>query len=149
MMMLVTGKTKGLTFIEILFVIIIIGILMGISLPRFRNTFNSLQLVSFSGELQTFMNYLQQRAVIESRVIYLDIDNGNRQYRACSGEKEKNILKAYQLPDEIKIETDKEKINFYPDGSIDKVTLKIINRDSQYVELTTRGVFGGVKVQSQ
>ena len=149
-MILATGKIKGLTFIEILFVIIIIGILTGISLPQFRKTFNTLQLNSFSREFQAFMNYLCQRSIVEGKIIYLniDIDNGKREYWA-QVKGEINRLKTYKVPDQMKIETQQKQIMFYPDGSIDKTTIKLINPDNRYVNLTTKGVFGGVKLQSQ
>jgi len=136
----------AVTFIELLFVIIIIGILAGLSIPKFRSTFNTLQLNNFSRELQTFMNYLQQRAIVEGKTVYLNIDNDNNEYWAQIKDGE-NRLKTYQVPGEIEIEIEQKQIAFYPDGSIDKTTIELINPDNQYINLTTKGVFGGVKLQ--
>ncbi|MBM3253641.1 MAG: hypothetical protein FJZ16_05275 [Candidatus Omnitrophica bacterium] len=147
-MTLVTGKIKGLTFIEVLFVVIIIGILTIVSLPNFRKTFNNLQLKSFAQELQASMNYLHQRSVIEGKIIYLNIDDEKKEYFAkIKGNSER--LRTYRIPNDIKIETEQKEILFYPDGSIDKVIIKLINLDNQNITLTTKGVFGGVKIQSQ
>lgn len=142
------SRAKSFTFIEILFVIIIAGILLGVSLPAFRKTFNNLQLNSFSRELQSFMNYLSERSVVEEKVIYLNIDNGQRECWA-QVKNETNRLKTYRIPPDIEIEATQEQIAFYPDGSIDKINIKIINRDSQYFNLTTEGVFSGVKLQTE
>jgi prepilin-type N-terminal cleavage/methylation domain-containing protein len=143
----VTGK-RAVTFIELLFVIVIIGILVGISLPNFKKTFNSLELNTFARELQTFMNYLNQRAIVERKIIYLNIDGEKKEYWAQFKDAQER-LKSYPIPEELKIEAAQMQIIFYPDGTIDQVNLKIINRDSQCVNLTTRGLYGGVKLQTQ
>lgn len=143
---------NALTFIEILLVIIIIGILIGIALPSFRKTFNNLQLNNFSRELQSFMNYLHERSIVEGKIIYLNIDNELREAWAQMKDKDtdKDIrLKTLRLPDKIKIETQNYQILFYPDGSIDKLTLDVVNQDSQKITLTTQGVYGGVKILAQ
>lgn len=142
-----TGR-KALTFVELLFVVAIIGIVAGISLPRFRKTFDNLRLNAVSQELQSFINYLSQRAIVEGEVIYLNIDDGNKEYWAWLKDR-KDRLKTYQIPAQIRIEVEQEQILFYPDGTIDKVTIKLINPDNRYVSLTTKGVYGGIKLQSQ
>jgi len=143
-----TGRVKGFTFIELLIIIIIIGILVGISLPQFRNNVNRLQLNSFSRELQSFMNYLHERAVVEGEVIYLAFDMDNNEYWAQVKGKSQR-LKTYHFPEGIKIETEENQINFYPDGSIDKTTIMLKDSAEQSVNLTTKGVFGRVKEESK
>jgi len=139
---------RGFTFIEILFVVIIIGIMIGVSVPNFRNAFNDIQLRSFSRQLQFFMNYLHERAIVERKIISLNIDNKNRKYWAKI--KELPVpLKTYSLPPDIDIEIDRNEILFYPDGEIDKITIKIISANKQEVCLTTEGTFGAVRLQYQ
>jgi prepilin-type N-terminal cleavage/methylation domain-containing protein len=154
-MIFVINRIQGLTFIEILIVIIIIGILAGTSSPRLRKTFNYLQLNIFSRDLQNLMNYLQQRSIVEGKIISLNIDNTNKKYWAKIQDSE-TPLKTYTMPEGIKIEIepkreidDTQVIYFSPDGQIDKVTVEISNLTNQNIILTTKGVFGGVKVQTQ
>jgi len=139
---------NAVTFIELLLVIVIIGILIGISVPRFRKTFNHLQLNSSSRELQASMNYLRQRSIVEGKPIYLNIDSDTGEYWA-EVKDVKNRLRTYRVPIEIRIEAEQKQIIFYPDGSIDKVTISLIGSDNQNVTLTTKGVFSGIKLQSQ
>jgi len=144
----VTGKTRSLTFIEILLVIIIIGILIGVSLPSFRKTFNNLQLNSASSELQALMNYVHERAIVEGKVIYFNIDNGTKEcWAQIKGASTR--LKAYSVPEGVSIEPEKKQILFYPDGSIDSITIKLTNLNNEDVILTTKGVYGRVKLQTQ
>ncbi|MFZ2937783.1 MAG: hypothetical protein WA066_03655 [Candidatus Omnitrophota bacterium] len=145
MMTSATGKIKGFTFVELFLVVIIIGVLIGIALPNFRKTFNYLQLNSFCSELQSAMNYFSQRAVVEGQIIQFNIDINNHEYYARIKDDSKNI-KTWRIPKEIKIESGQKEINLYPDGGIDKVTIKVVNLDNQTISLTTEGVFTGVKL---
>ena len=147
-MILATGRTKGFTFVELLLVIIVIGALLAISLPNIRKTFNNLRLDNFSRELQAFMNYLHERSVVEEKIIYLNLDNDKKEIWAQIQD-EQSQLKTLVLPDGMKIESEKKQILFYPDGSIDNATIEVVNLDKQKVSLTTKGVFGGVKLLFQ
>jgi prepilin-type N-terminal cleavage/methylation domain-containing protein len=142
------GKNKGFTFIELLFVITIFCILIGISLPRFRPAFNTLQLNTVSGQLQSYMNYLSGRAVIEGEIVYLNIDSNENKYWASIKEGAEK-LKTYSIPAGISLETEQKKVAFYPNGTIDKLTIRVINTNKQEIALTTKGVFSGVKLQAQ
>jgi len=143
---------NAITLIELLVVIVIIGILSVISLPNFRKTYNSLQLNSFTRDFQNFMQYLTQRAVVERKIIYLNIDNEQKKYWAQIKDTEIKF-KIRSIPGEIRIEItsdteERQGIYFYPDGQIEAVDIKI-NLADQNITLTTKGVFGSVKVKSE
>lgn len=147
-MRILVSPHRGFTLLELLFVIIIIAILATISSVSFRKTFNSLQLNNSALELQSFINYLSQRAVVERKNIYLNIDDEKGEYWAMVKNEEKRI-RTFTIPAGIKIETETKQIIFYPDGTIDSVIIKLINPKGQCISLTTEGVFGGVKIQYQ
>ncbi|MBU1906027.1 MAG: prepilin-type N-terminal cleavage/methylation domain-containing protein, partial [Candidatus Omnitrophica bacterium] len=71
-------KNRSFTFIEILFVVIILGILVGTAFPQFKKTYHNLLLNSCSGQLQSFMNYLTQHSIVSGEVVYLNIDNAEK-----------------------------------------------------------------------
>ena len=144
-----TGK-RSFTFIELLFVIIIIGVLIGVSLPNLRKTFNNFELNSFSSQLQTFINYLTERAVVEGKIVYLYIDNDEKLCQAKFIDQQ-NTLKKYTIPARIQIELDNKegKIAFYPDGTIDKVDIKLTATDNAVVTLTTKGIYGKARLKTK
>lgn len=137
---------KGFTLIELICVVIIISVLTAASLPQINKYFDTLELSSFSRDLQVYMNYLCQRAIVERKIIYFNIDQDKKQYWAYTTE-EGNILKVYHIPERITVASEQKQVVFYPDGAIDKVSIKLMNRDNQYVSLTTRRVFGGAKLE--
>lgn len=140
-------RGAGFTLIEVLIVVIIVSILAVISLPQFKKTFNEIQLHSFSQELLSFMNYARERSIVEGKIISFGIDNEKKEYWAIEKDALQR-LKTRHIPDAIQIEMDRKEILFYPDGYIDKATLKIINADNRTLSLTTKGVFGGIKLLS-
>jgi Tfp pilus assembly protein FimT len=144
-----TGK-RSFTFIELLFVVILIGVLIGVSLPNLKKAFNNLELNSFSSQLQTFINYLDERAVVEGKIIYLYIDN-DQKWCLARFKEEQTTLKKYTIPARIQIGLDnrEDKIAFYPDGTIDKVDIELTTADNAAVTLTTKGVYGKARLKAK
>gem|GEM_PF-2057026 len=147
---LAVKERSAFTMVELLIVAIIIGVLIGVAIPRISRSFNTMQLNVFSGRLQSFLNYLRDRSVVEGKVllfhIELDTKVSKKEYWAKAKD-DKVKIKTVGIPDEIIVEADKVDTLFYPDGTIDKITIKITNRDKESVTLTTEGVFGEVKVK--
>lgn len=144
----ITGRNKAFTLIELLFVVAIIGILVRVTFPVFRENFDNLRLNSFSAKLVSFMNYLQQRSVVEGRVISINFDIAQKQYWAQIKDENSN-LGVYRVPDELSIVTKENKIYFYPDASTDKVMIEINNRQKKSVCIVSKGAFGGVRLREQ
>jgi len=148
MIFVIKGKRKAFTFIELFLVIAILGILIGVSVPTFRKAFQSQQLKSFTQELQSLINYLHERAVVEEKIIYLNIDDEKKEY--WTGIKDNpDRLKTYRIPYDIRVVMDKQEILFYPDGRIEPVTITLTSPGQESIFLTTKGIFGGAKVSSE
>ncbi len=139
-------KIRAFTLLELLFVLVFLGVLAGISLPRLKNTFESFQLNSFSDKLVSSLNYFCTLSKVEGEVISLSIDNEKKKYQFRRSQDSK-VLRAYNIPEILTLESDKGQIHFYPDGSIDEVTIRISSEGGQAVNLTTKGVWSGIKVQ--
>lgn len=138
----------GFTFIELLLVILLAAILAGVSYPLLKNNFYGTQLPVFSKKLQAHFIYLRERAIVERKVVYLTFEEENKKYRVNIGN-ESPALEFFSVPEKVRVETEQEQIAFYPDGSIDKVTINLISPGQGGVNLTTKGVFEGVRVETQ
>jgi type II secretory pathway pseudopilin PulG len=137
----------GFTFIETLFVVIVIGILLGFAFPFLQKNIRGFEFESFSRKMQASMNYFSQRSIMEREIILLTIDQERRLFWA-QGIISSIVLKNVTIPKGIEVQSDKKSIYFYPDGSIDKVNIMISNAEHQSLNLTTQGVYGHVKVQA-
>ena len=141
-------KLRSFTLIEFLLVIIITAILITVSLPHLKHTFDDFLLNNFSNELQLFFTYLKDRSIVEGRIIVLQIDNENQRLLSHFKDEPK-VLRVLALPKGISLQSSKKEVFFYPDGQIDGLTLKVVNTLEHEITLTTIGVFGGIKIFTQ
>lgn len=137
---------SGFTFIELVLVVAIIGVLVGVSIPNLKVKYYDIMLHNSSRQMQAFMNYLSQRSVAQGEAICLAIDKEKNEYSARLKAQE-NSFKTQHLPRHIAIESDKEEICFYPDGKITGVDIKLSIAAGMSISLTTKGVLGGVKMR--
>jgi prepilin-type N-terminal cleavage/methylation domain-containing protein len=148
-MMWGTGRRgRGFTLIEFLFVIIIIGILVTASIPRLKKAHDVFLLNNFTSELRTFMQYLRERSLVEGQVIVLSAGEGEETLKADAKDT-KEALKSLRVPRGLSVAADKKQVFFYPDGTLDEVTLTVTGAGGEQVKLTTKGIYGNVKVLSQ
>jgi len=144
----------GLPLLSFL-VIIIIGILSGISAPSLKNSFNSFKLNSSAREIALLIRQLQAKAVYQAEPFFLQINTQkgifapmakvNNYWQAL---KEKSV-KPIIIDEVIRLSIlpqEKERINFYPDGSIDKIEIKLENPSYQKIVLTVEDIIGNVKI---
>jgi type II secretory pathway pseudopilin PulG len=155
-MIFATNKQKSFTFIELLVIIIIIGILAGVSMPRFRSTFENLELENFVKNIFYLSQFLQSSSIGEGRIYYLGVDKSKKELQAKYRDKDelKNFSgkfgKVYTAPAGITMSSepiDKSGTYFYPDGSIDKITLYFENKYKMKFSLIFKGAAGGIQIQ--
>jgi len=139
----VNQNRSALTFIEILIAVIILAILAGATMPNLRNTAANIQLDTSARSLQAFADYLRQRSIIDGKIVILNI-NGNDFSAKFRGENAG--LKQYSAPGQIKTESDKAEVFFYPDGRIDAVEIILTAKNNYRRVLTTKGIYGALKL---
>lgn len=133
----------ALTFIEILIVVVILVILSASAMPNLRTAVTNVQLDTSARQLQTLMDYLRQRSIIDGKVVILNID-GNEFLAKFNGEDA--VLRKYSIPGRIKAQSDKPEVFFYPDGRIEAIEIVLTAKNNSRRVLTTRGVYGAFKL---
>ncbi|MFC1593928.1 prepilin-type N-terminal cleavage/methylation domain-containing protein [Candidatus Omnitrophota bacterium] len=170
-MMLLTGKTKpklnksaiiqrksysknGFTLVELLVVIVILAIIIAVAFPNFRNTFSRLSLRSAASDCAFMIRHTRSRAVMERARYALNFDIQEKQYWitketvSSSGifkKIEGQLGKRVVLPTQITLESEKERIIFYPDGSIDSAVISLHGVHKVFT-IVINGAVGSVHV---
>lgn len=147
---------NGFTFIELLIIIIIIGILSGACAPLVRNSLDEATMEGFAKNLYYLSRYLQTKALHERRTYQLYIDRNASEIRTFYKENEEHksaterIARKYAIPKSVSITLEPARnsgIYFYPDASTDKATMTILNRHGRKISIITKGISGEITIQ--
>lgn len=147
---------KAITFIELLLVALIIGVLAGISMPQIRKTFDNLELENFTKDLYYLTQYLQVSAISQTKIYYLNINLEEAAFWPTYKEGEEikkpqgRLGRDYKAPPGTVITTEPQNIAavcFYPDGSKDKIAITLKNQHGKEITLSTKGTVGGIQIQ--
>lgn len=109
------NNLEGFTLLEILLVVVIVAIVVTIATPQFRKTLTTVHLVNTTQDIAQFMRFLRVRAHTEKKVYQLKFDLAGARYF--------NQNETRNIPSGVNIALTQNPISFYPDGSIDKVTI--------------------------
>jgi prepilin-type N-terminal cleavage/methylation domain-containing protein len=119
-----SSDKRGVTLIEMLIVVMIIGIIAGLSFPALTSGLSSVRLSSASGSVASFltsaMNRVERRELAAAIVISPKA-NQLAVFTAASGEKAENTL---QMPQGVSIEGDEpRRFLLQPGGTFPRITL--------------------------
>ena len=143
------GFFSGFTFIELMLVIVIIAVLAGVAFPRLARSLNAINLSSASAEVQSVINSLSQRAVVERNVYFIRFDAAENKYIIYQKSASTPIeIKSYAIPEDVVLNSDAAEVYFYPDGSIDNVTISLTDKNHQVNYITTKGIFSVSKLSA-
>ncbi len=120
-------RRTGFTLIEVLLVVVIVTIMVAIATPLFRNTLTTIQVDSTAQDITQLMRFLQAKAAAERVTCQLKIDVTAGQYQAgqLTGAKSTSLGQARKIPEGVNVIATKNPAFFYPDGTIDEVTVYI------------------------
>lgn len=149
------SNSYGFTLLELLFVIVIIGILISMAWPLMQKTCRGFQLNTCARKAYYTFRYLQGAAIGESRVCCLNVSVDEGSFKAFywseSGFQEMNdarLRQGLRLPQGFEMTMSPEgktSIYFYPDGRIDQANLTFISPGQGQVSLISEGLVCEIK----
>ncbi len=147
-------RNNAFTLIEILLVLIITGIVLALAAPNFSKGYSRFQLSKTVSDLLQCSRWAQAMAIGQERIYALSFADDRRSYglvRAVINEETESqdsfepvkgpLGQMHTVPDIINLDTSQDRIEFYPDGTIDSATIQL-ESSGQKTELTSRQVRG-------
>jgi len=147
---------RGFTLIELIFVVVIIGVLIGASAPQLKKALDDFELRNFAKDIYALSLYLQASAVSRATVYCLHIRQEDGEFRASykAGDGFRDLPgrygRAYRAPPQTTIALDPPDmaaVYFYPDGGIDRITITLANGQGKQYSLEMRGASGEIKIR--
>ena len=153
-------NSRGYTLIELIVVLVLLGLMFGLTLPRFRQAILSDSLDATALRFIGLVTDLRERAISEQVSYVLHIDIGARKIWAFAGsaseeEQEKARERAFELPSDVRIEDvwswskgklyDEAIIRFSRKGYIEQSLIHLQSENGRRLSLELTPFLGSIK----
>jgi general secretion pathway protein H len=154
-------NTSGYTLIELIVVIVLLGLMFGLAIPKFRQGILSDNLNATSLRIIGLVENLREKAISDqvSYVLHLDIREGKLWSFASTASEEQQETareRAYQLPLDVNIEDvwawssgklyDEAIIRFSKKGYIEQAMIHLESEDGRQLSLELTPFLGSIKI---
>lgn len=155
------NNNRGYTLIELILVIVLLGLVFSITVPRFRQALLSDSLDSTTLRLMGYVQDLREKAVSGHVSYNLHIDIREKRLWAVAGnaseeEKDTAIEKAFELPADITIQDvwswssgkfyNEGIIRFSRKGYVEKSMIHLQSDDGREISLELTPFLGSIKI---
>jgi len=152
---------RGYTLIELIVVIVLLGLMLGVSIPRFRQALLSDSLDTAALRVIGLVQNLREKAISGQVPYILHFDIRENRIWAFAGnasEEEQEIARdrAYELPQDIRIQDvwtwsngkffDEGTIRFSRKGYIEQSVIHLQSEDGREVSLELTPFLGSIKI---
>ncbi len=156
-----TVNARGFTLIELIVVLVLLGLMLGLAVPKFRQAVLTDSLNATSLRLIGLVQDLREKAISDqvSYVLHLDLRKKTLwAFATDATEEEQGIAKerAYQLPPDVKIEDiwswssgklyDEATILFSKKGYIEQSMIHLEALDGRQLSLELTPFLGSIKI---
>ncbi len=150
---------RGFTLVELLLVVIILGVIVSMSVPRFSNSFDFMKLRSGTYDFAATLEHAQALSILQERFIRLEISPDGDSCRVESDRETADQTPIaplrYELPADVRVGavtfddpflSGRRYITFRPDGEADRCTLRVGNSAGDAFEIYVLGGLGRIRI---
>jgi type IV fimbrial biogenesis protein FimT len=132
-----TQAREGFTLMETMIIVVIIGIIAGLTIPAFMGYFQRQKLIGVQRELMSDIAFARSLAIARRSTFRIDFNANN--YQVVDPGNGDQIMRQRQMPDGIILNADTNP-NFYAHGLADAATIVIDGSwDDNNVQLLPNG----------
>jgi prepilin-type N-terminal cleavage/methylation domain-containing protein len=153
----VLAKQMGFTLIEVTLVSVIILILITLSMPIFRMTYEDLRISSSAKDIAQMITFARERAVFERINYRFVVDDTANTYQVLAQYEERGEFEPLKdrwgrvsvVPDGIDIQADIKSIDFSPSGISSHAVIYLTSGKGKTYSITLDGKKGIAKVDDK
>ncbi len=148
-------KAKGFTFIELMMVFALSGILLSFSWPAFSGLFRAYQLETTADHLRNCVDYARTSAIIEKRRYKLEVQknpagfalykeepaSGVATFVSCGG----RWMRSLRLPDNISLSGEPSEVYFRPNGTSTSAEFELKDQGGSLILLELQGLYARLR----
>jgi prepilin-type N-terminal cleavage/methylation domain-containing protein len=116
---------RGVTLVEMLVVISLVGVMAAISFPSFNAGLNSIRLHSAADSVAAFLSGATNKAELRSDVMEIVVDPAHRRLALYSAQP--NFERSLELPQGIAILGEERRWMLMPGGSFPRMSIDLVN----------------------
>ncbi len=159
------AKRQGYTLIELAVVIVLIGLMLAVSIPRFRYSVLTDNLKSTTRRIVGVVKSIRNEAIREQNVFFLHFDIGSNRFWIDSDamtEEERELAreKAFELPPDVRVidvwsrdrgkkAVDKAVIRFSKKGYVEQTAIHLGAEDGREFTLVLSPFLGTIKIYNK
>ena len=151
------AKRSGFTLLEVTLVTVIILILITLSMPIFRRTYEDLMISSSAKDIAQMINFARERAVFERINYRFIIDDTASTYQVLAQYEERGEFtplkdrwgRINKVPEDIDIKADIKSIDFSPSGISGSAVIYLTSGKGKTYSITLDGKRGTAKVDDK
>jgi len=157
----ISSNARGYTLIELIVVIVLLGLMFGLTVPKFRQAVMSDTLDATSLRIIGLVENLREKAISDQVTYILHLDLRSKTLWAFAStaseeDQEKARNRAYKLPADVNIEDiwswsggklyDEAKIHFSKKGYIEQSMIHLRSEDGRQLSLELSPFLGSIKI---
>jgi prepilin-type N-terminal cleavage/methylation domain-containing protein len=149
------SNKKGFTLFELIIVVIIIGVVMAISIPFMKKSYEQIRIENHTYNLQKILQFARQKAVLEQKIIRLNIDPSQKRYWLTTRNKRNGSAdfkrlkgrygRTYFWPEEVLVRTKKNYYEFLHNGEHDIIDIVLSIDQERGFAIVSDGHFESIQ----
>lgn len=126
-------ERAGFTLIELILTAAIVLVIIGLSIPVFKNVYSDLRINLQAQDITALINLAREKAVMTRAPHAIELDINQKTYRMVAIDSEKNEIiqvkdrwgKRFLFPGNFKVTSTNNLVKFFPDGTSNGVSISL------------------------